>query len=231
MPESRNMLAPAVFVIVALGALAVGWRDWQRVANLPAWRADPRPSTLDEPPPVANAVSPHTLAGLALFGTPDADDPATPTASDPSTVNEADLPPASADYQLFGIIEADVQGRARAILGTADGEQREYKIGDVMKDGIRLHAVRQGAVIFEREGRLERLALPRSGDGAVSAPLQGFVPGQLPGNRIGRRPPARFAQPNLTPPADVAAPPLDVPMAPTEVPPPIDTPPPLPDAQ
>ena len=215
----KSTLPPAAFAVLGMGVLMLGWHDLQRLGHV-----GPAPVAISagagEPSTAQNPITAQRppLDQFALFGTAAA--PASETTPAPvvPVIDESVLPDSSAGYQLYGIIEADRPADARAILGTSDGDQHEYRVGDDMPDGARVHAVRERAVIFERDGALERLALPAaesSGAAGARSPVS-FAPGRLPG-AAGRamRPPARFVRPyDNPPPAPIA------PMAPTEVPPP-----------
>lgn len=219
----RLALAPIAFAVIGVAVLALGWRDWQRLAMLPPVSSD----ALSEQAEVARDAGPVAaragLDRLPLFGTVEAspEQAAPPPAP---VVDEAALPESIAGYRLFGIIEADLSSSARAILGSGDSDQQEYRVGDAMPDGARIHAVRERAVILERDGQLERLALPPPEEGADAA-SPGFMPGELPGMRPGQRPPARFARPNYARPPMPVAPP----MPPIDVPPPVEAAPTIPD--
>ncbi|HMM75845.1 MAG TPA: type II secretion system protein N [Gammaproteobacteria bacterium] len=214
LPMPRLAFPPLAFAVVGAAVLALGWRDWQRLENLAPMSSGPSPAPTETARDALPAASRAALDRLPLFGS--AESSAAQAAPPPAPiVEEAALPESTAGYQLFGIIEADVPSAARAIVGTADGEQREYRVGDTMPDGARVHAVRERAVIFERDAQLERLALPAA-DAASAANAGVFARNRLPGaNAPGFIPATPYAAPEVTPPPDTF-----VPMPPTEVPPP-----------
>ncbi|MGE3774130.1 MAG: type II secretion system protein N [Gammaproteobacteria bacterium] len=216
LPMPRPALAPVAFAVIGAAVLALGWRDWQRLATLPPVSSDPVSAQAEASRDAAPAASRAGLDRLPLFGDAEAGAEQAPPPPAP-VVEEATLPESTAGYQLFGIIEADVSTSARAIVGSADGEQREYRVGDTMPDGARVHAVRERAVIFERDAQLERLALPAA-DASDAANAGGFARNRLPGaGAPGLIPDASYAPQDFTP-----APPPEsfVPMPPTDVPPP-----------
>lgn len=223
----KSALPPAAFALLACALLALAWRDVERVTGTEdAAMGDindyaPFRAPGLEPAPDARPA----LAGLALFGEPASDDPqATPVAPPPVAADESALPESAAGYQLFGIIEADERERGRAILAGADGEQREYRVGDTMPDGAQVHAVRERAVLFERNGALERLALPAADAGDTGmANGNGMSPTpSLPNAAFPNMPgvPPRISIPGMNGRPSQLAPPMPVP-PPEAVPAPI----------
>ncbi|MBI2799536.1 MAG: hypothetical protein HYX63_04525 [Gammaproteobacteria bacterium] len=102
-----------------------------------------------------------------LFGTPDAPtDALNPDAArkdagemtDPSS-----LPPATVDLRLSGIAYSTVHDRAYAIIGTPDGVQKDYRIGDTITGDVTIKAILRRAVIITHSGQDESLALPEEG--------------------------------------------------------------------
>lgn len=200
-----SALSAVTFAATCAVALSVGWADWQRVAVLAPERppaAGPAPGAEARP-----AAGPDRAAALArlpevpLFGRVDAA-AASPTVEVAAPVDEAELPEAAASFQIFGLIDAAQPARARAILGTSDADQREYRVGEETPDGARLHAIRPRALVLERDGRLELVKLPETstGGGDVPAVRPRFVP----------RPVARLAPPPA-PGATPGVPPDDTP--------------------
>jgi len=212
MSLTRNAFAPAVFAIVVTAAFAVGWRDWQRLASGPEYAITRDRTAAPGAMPHAPDTPRPDFAHVAPFGTPAAPGTAAPEPPIPHPRDETALPPPQADYRLFGIIEAGDPARTRAILSIGNDGQDEYRVGDTMPDGARIHAVRERAVIFEHDGRLERLALPAP-DTDGGGPSLGSD--ELPQEPVGATPPSSPAPPGIAPP-----PILEAPMAPTEVPPP-----------
>lgn len=214
-PMPRDLLAPVAFAAIGMAVLGLGWRDWQRLAALPPVLPAPAETQIEAAAAPAPGAARATLARLPLFGAPDEPVAAAPPPPPAPVIDEATLPDSTAGYQLFGIIEAEVQSAARAILGAADGEQREYRVGDAMPDGARVHAVRERAVIFERDGRLERLSLPVPMLESTAAGGTVPMPGRLPG-AADFNPDSMYGAPDVDP---AALAPI-APMEPTEVPPP-----------
>jgi len=234
------MLPAAVpIALCALAAAFSAWLAWQDVERM---AAAPR-AAVAEAAPTANAapVAPASdgtasLPDLPLFGTAEQPDeavtPAPPVQVEP---DESQLPASTAGYQLFGLIEAERPAEARAILGGADGQQQEYRIGDSMPDGARVHAIRARAVLFERNGALEKLELPElelGGDPGAGSPvppiaLPGRMRPMLPGTngtpsrlRLPAARPVPMPVPDAMPPPPPDVPPevsSDMPMEPEPV--------------
>lgn len=230
-------LPPALCALAGLLVAVVAWHDVQRMAS--GARPGGAPATVataavDAPPPGPDTRA--GLPGLALFGqaatTAPPENVAPPV---PVALDETRLPASEAGYQLFGLIEAERQDEARAILGSADGQQQEYRVGDTMPDGARVHAIRARAVLFERNGELERLALPEPDAGSAASAVGGALPNNLPGRVRVAVPgmngmPSRFSMPRSVPPqAAVPDLPPDLPSAEPMAPEPVpDMPPDVP---
>lgn len=223
---TASVMLPAA-VPIALCAFAAAFSAWLAWHDVERMAAAPRAvATEAAPPPSAAPVVPATdgsasLPGLPLFGIAEQTDEAvTPAPEVRVEPDESQLPESTAGYQLFGLIEAERPAEARAILGGADGQQQEYRIGDAMPDGARVHAIRARAVLFERNGALEKLALPElelggdpgAGSPAPPAALPGRVRPMIPGmNGM----PSRLDMPGARPapmpvPDAVPPPPPDV---------------------
>lgn len=199
--------AATAFAASCVLALVVGWQDWRRLAAPPSPslravagqdRAVGRPAADD-----THRAALARLPGMPLFGTAAAA-PATHAVEAPREA-EADLPESNASFEVFGLIEARNPAQARAILGTGEADQREYRVGDAAPDGARLHDIRPRALVLEREGRLELMKLPEPESGEASA-----VPAVRP--RFQARPVARLAprpRPPAPPGSAPAAPPAD----------------------
>lgn len=233
----RHFLPPAALALALLLALFVAWRDMERATQPVVQPVAPGLTTATDPvaaPPAApgNATA---LPDWALFGV--AETPATPVADPPAAPppDEANLPESTASFQLFGLIQADGDQEARAILGATDADQRELQIGDQTPDGARIHAIRARALILERDGKLEQMPFPTaegSSAGTPPPPRLRFLPKRIPGANgpLGGAPPAA-ALPQAPADGMIAAPPPEAfvtpdgaPMPPDDVPPALDAP-------
>lgn len=81
------------------------------------------------------------------------------------------------DIRLYGTLEDRATGRGSAIIGTADGRQTSYRVGEEIMPGVVLTAVAFDHVTITRAGVPEQLFLDQSptpvgpaGPGVPSAP-------------------------------------------------------------
>lgn len=71
------------------------------------------------------------------------------------------------DLKLFGVRQDQASGRGSAIIGTPDGQQRSYAVGEEIVPGVTLTGVAFDHVTIGREGRSEQLFMDQSGEAAV----------------------------------------------------------------
>ena len=112
----------------------------------------------------------------------------------------------SLNLKLFGVREDRASGRGSAIIGTPDGQQRSFAVGEEIVPGVTLAAVAADSVTVSRGGTPEQLFLDQSTPATVVAPSVSAAP----------MPPSA-PLPVITPtpmsvqtPANVSAPPPDV---------------------
>lgn len=176
----------AALTAAVLLAAFVAWRDHGRAATYPGipHKVVGQPDT-PNPPRQGHPALPTARLALpeaGLFGTQApaaASDGGETTNPEPARLDDSALPVSTAAYRLFGIIDAAAERDRRAVIGTGDGDQREFAIGDEAPDGARVHAIRARAVILARLGVLERLDLPGHTDDSMSGLRAG--PGDAPG--------------------------------------------------
>lgn len=107
----------------------------------------------------------------------------------------------SLDIRLYGILANRATGGGSAIIGTANGEQRSYQVGEEIMPGVTLTGVGFDYVTISRGGASEQLYLdqtpaPQAGSqGAVPAPAQALPQQPVP------LPTVRVAPPAPPPPA------------------------------
>jgi len=191
-----SALSATAFVTACALALSVSWEDWRRYADLVSVGVIPAAATASSNESQAASAAQRALAlarlpEVALFGSPAAPD-ADATQAEAQPADEAELPEASASFRIFGLIDATQAGRARAILGSSDADQREYRVGDEAPDGARVHAIRPRALVLERDGRLELVKLPEANSGAAISEAPPVRPRFIP------RPVARLALPRAS---------------------------------
>lgn len=76
----------------------------------------------------------------------------------------------SLDLTLYGVREDRATGRGSAIIGTPDGEQKSYSVGEEIAPGVVLTAVGFDSVTLSRGGTAERMFLDQSSPATVVSP-------------------------------------------------------------
>lgn len=115
---------------------------------------------------------------------------------DPFFRTAQDLGPAvvtSLNLKLFGVREDRASGRGSAIIGTPDGQQKSYLVGEEIMPGVTLQVVAFDHVTISRNGAAEQIymdqSLPASGpqvpvppQTATPAPALPVIPADPAGN-------------------------------------------------
>jgi len=190
-----DLLAAAALTAGVAAVALAGWR----AAVL--WReAGPRPA----PPPGAATPSPPAPPALALdagaaglFGRVPARASAPPPAA---------LPETRARLRLYGIA-VPARGEPLALVGGPGRPTRLVRAGDRLGGRLRIEAIGPDGVVLLRDGRRERLALPRASLAtaarAPAAPAVRLVPwrkgGRLAGLRVAALPAEVAARTGLRP--------------------------------
>ena len=104
----------------------------------------------------------------------------------------------SLELKLFGIRQDQASGRGSAIVGTPDGQQKSYAVGEEIVPGVTLTGVAFDHITISREGTTEQLFMDQSGEAAV----------------VGEAPPTGPPPPQVAPPPSVMTP--DSPAAPAQ---------------
>ncbi|MFN3388519.1 MAG: type II secretion system protein N [Allosphingosinicella sp.] len=76
----------------------------------------------------------------------------------------------SLNLKLFGVRQDQASGRGSAIIGTPDGAQRSFAVGEEIMPGVLLKAVDFDSVTITREGADEQLYMDQSGSAPVVGP-------------------------------------------------------------
>jgi general secretion pathway protein C len=76
----------------------------------------------------------------------------------------------SLNLKLFGVREDRASGRGSAIIGTQDGQQRSFAVGEEIIPGVTLTAVGFDNITVSRGGTAEQLFLDQSPPATVVAP-------------------------------------------------------------
>ena len=96
----------------------------------------------------------------------------------PQPVAAAAPAASTAELQLFGVRQEGAAGGGSAIIGSADGEQKSYVVGEEVAPGIKLAAVAFDYVLLDRGGAQERLGFPGDApaESATAAPPSAQAP-------------------------------------------------------
>ena len=102
------------------------------------------------------------------------------------------------DLKLFGIRSDQASGRGSAIIGTPDGKQASYLVGEEIQPGVTLAAVAFDNVTISRGGVREQVFLDQSAPASTVAPGTGPSPVVLAPTATTTPPPA-VADVQITP--------------------------------
>lgn len=86
----------------------------------------------------------------------------------------------SLNLKLYGVRQDQASGRGSAIIGTPDGAQRSFAVGEEIMPGVVLKAVDFDSVTITREGADEQLYMDQSGAVPVVGPAEPAAPGLAP---------------------------------------------------
>ena len=195
--------------------LAGGWLLWHDARHTLAPLPAVGPTEATRVVTGSTAAPAVALADLPFFGAVLAGAPTTlaeiaPPPATRSEILDTDLPLATADYRLYGVIAASSVAPRRAILGTNDTAQHDYAEGASAPDGASIRAIGVRSIVLELNGTLARLELVQPSSIAVaSAAPDSLVPpsaavvvaGDSPIARIKARQAARRAAPAPPPSA------------------------------
>lgn len=148
-----NVLPPALAGVILF---ATAWFHL-RAAPLVAAPTPPVPESVNPFSAAPTVINSSEIAGWALFGTLAAS--SGEVVLEPTESLE-DLPSASIELKLHGIAYSLDEARAFAIVSTPDGQQREFRAGDSLLEGVTVHAIRPLEVVISNQGKLESVALP-----------------------------------------------------------------------
>ncbi len=157
------MLPHAVSLVLVI---ALAWTlsniAWQLLApEEPA----ATPVTTRPAVPVATQQTRQSVSDITrqhLFGKED-NAPARPV--------ETKTPVSRLNLTLRGVLAAEPDTLSTAIISAGKGKggkEEIYAIGDTIQNGVKLHEVHSDHVIVDRQGRLEKLVMPKDKGGDVS---------------------------------------------------------------
>lgn len=146
-------------------AVVVAWLlaklTWALIPVPEAARWQPPP-----PAPMAPRAADPAAAGIDkllaadLFGSYEAD----PAAEG----NIEDAPDTRLSLTLLGILAGEDR-QSRALIGTSNGEEKPYAIGDNVVSGVKLQSIFPDRVILSRAGKLETLRLNKDAPTSAQA--------------------------------------------------------------
>lgn len=136
-------LKAMLLALVAVQLAALVWVIASPVGPLGEWRPSP-PRLLS---PEAQAA---IIASVDPFFRPS-----------PGADKAAAAAP-SVDLQLFGTRASQGRVPGSAILGTAEGEQKTYLIGEEVEPGVKLAAVAFDHVVLDRDGSTQTIYMPQA---------------------------------------------------------------------
>lgn len=155
-------------VLVVLLAQAAAHLVWKLmpVPEDAGWKA---PTT--NPIGVAALAAPQgpnveLIAAAHLFGEYQA--PADPVLSELSAAPDTRL-----DLTLLGILSATAERGSRALIGSSNGVEKPYAVGDDVVRGVALQAIFPDRVILSRAGQLETLRLNKDAAAPLAAVARG----------------------------------------------------------
>lgn len=146
---SAHLLARLCWALVPLPDAA----RWQAPVISPAVRPGSRQTDV------------QALADRHLFGSWQA----------PAGADGANAPDTRLSLNLLGILAASNSNESRALIGSADGEEKPYAVSDEVVRGVTLQAIFPDRVVLSRGGALETLRL------AKDAPIEGTAPTRVSG--------------------------------------------------
>ncbi|MDX1634569.1 MAG: type II secretion system protein N [Marinobacter sp.] len=153
---ARLPLMAAILVSLAM----VGSLTWQayRLWYGDALRMAPEPASRAEQARQPQPATPDIdLARVNLFGQPGAQ-------AEPEAVDTENLPETNLQLTLRGVLAAEGDQPASALVEDPRGQTEAYMIGDELPGDATLRSVHPNRVIIARDGKLENLYFPELDD-------------------------------------------------------------------
>lgn len=150
-------LPPAVEVVLVV---AIAWTLAQLAWTLVPTpeRARWRPAPVAPPAPSASRASGPNVQAIVdanLFGA------YVPPAVNAAATDIANAPDTSLNLTLLGILAGSDESSSRALIGTQNGEEQPYAIGEDVAPNVTLQAIFPDRVILLRAGQPETLRLDK----------------------------------------------------------------------
>ncbi|ULQ46788.1 type II secretion system protein GspC [Flagellatimonas centrodinii] len=145
---------------------------WWAVPPPDAWRPVPALAATAQGGPTPIDVA--ALANAQLFGAA--------SVEAPSDAALADAPDTNLNLTLLGIFAGDDDADSRALIGTGNGEEQPFSIGDDVVRGATLKAIFADRVVLSRNGRNETLRLDKDAPNRAvssSAPASTALPDRV----------------------------------------------------
>lgn len=162
-------VAKVLFALLLARLLAEFIWLWVPVPESSAWKPAPPAVSAANSPAASTGPNVELVAGAHLFG--DYQAPA-----DPQLDQMDKAPDTRLSLNLLGILAADRDKESRALIGTQDGEEKPYSVGDDVVRGVNLQAIFPDRVILSRNGQLETLRLDKDRPSASLSANAGAAP-------------------------------------------------------
>lgn len=168
----------ALLSLAAVQCARLFWAVATPIGPIGEWRAT-------SPVPAAAPIPPERFAAFDPFFRLNGD-------AGPMQVTALDI-------KLFGVREDKASGRGSAIVGTPDGQQRSFAVGDEILPGVRLTAVAFDSISIERNGAAEQLFLDQSSPSETAPTRADPAPAPATQSPIAAAPSQAGAGSNTTP--------------------------------
>jgi general secretion pathway protein C len=192
--RATRTLPQALTVVLVIGIA------WQLVQL--TWLLLDRPAPEDSsamvmaPPPataVRKGIDVQAIATAHMFGEAEGEQ-----------IAPADAQPTQMNLVLAGVLAANDPTKGLAMIGDSSQSSKVYAVGATVRPGTRLHSVYMDHVILDRNGQLEKLALPRPSTAGLA--INRAVAAPRPGNAQFADNLRRMAETNPTAFAEVVRP-------------------------
>lgn len=150
----------ALLLVVALAYFAARL-VWALAPTPAAARWQPPPASAAQPAAAQRQTDVQAIVDQHLFGS---------YQPNPAGQNAAEAPETRLSLSLIGILSATQERDSRALIGSSNGDEKPYAIGDDVIRGVSLQAIFPDRVVLSRDGTLETLRLNKE------APTEGSAP-------------------------------------------------------
>jgi general secretion pathway protein C len=144
----RGVVEVTLILVIGLLAADLFWS----LATPPAWSAGPIATVKPARPAQPAAAMARDIAAVDPFHRA-----VVPSAAPAA----ADAPRTTLDVKLHGVRAGVGAGSGTAIMGTPDGKQDAFRVGQDIMPGVRLENVRADRVLIRRNGVLESVLLDK----------------------------------------------------------------------